>query len=184
MLRTLAFLLFVLVSLPAAAEIEKVASICKQEICFYWWPKLPAVKGWHQDDEQSYHYGANAQAPDGKTFATADAVIYATAPYKPRTPEIKTLQALIDSDQQQFKTDFPRVEILESEPTITGDGQTLRSFTYTPTATGNWEVVSYGEESEFFLIFTVSSRTKEGLAGALEDYKRFIHGYRAADTTK
>ena len=183
MLRALALSLFLLVSLPAAAEIEKLASICKQEICFHWWPKLPAVKGWHQDSEHSFYYGANAQAPDGKTFATADAVIYATAPYKPRTPEFKTLQALIDRDQQQFKADFPGVEILESEPIITGDGQALRSFKYSPTATGNWEVVSYGEEGEFFLIFTVSSRTKAGLLGALEDYKRFIHGYRTTSTT-
>jgi hypothetical protein len=164
----------------AFAEMEKIAVQCDKNICFHWWPKLSTVSGWHHDRDHSVHYSFNAQAPDGKTFANAEAVIYANAPFKPRIAEVKTLQMLIENDQQQFRTDSPGVEILEVEPLLTGDGSTLRSFTYTPTIAGNWEQVSYGEEGEFYLIFTVSSRSKQGFAEALTAYKKFINAYKTS----
>lgn len=163
---------------PAFSEMEKVATQCGSEICFHWWPKLPAVSGWHHDREHSLHYSFNAQAPDGKTFANAEAVIYANAPYKARMPEVKSLQTLIDNDQRQFRTDFPGVKVRELDPILTAEGKPLRSFEYTPAKAGNWERVSYGEDSEFYLIFTVSSRTMTGLARALGAYEEFIHAYK------
>ena len=99
---------------------------------------------------------------------------------RPRMPETKALQMLIDNDQRQFQADLPGVQILEVEPISTGDDQALRSFTYSPAKTGNWERVSYGEDGEFFLIFTVSSKTKNDLLNALDDYKKFIGDYRAS----
>jgi len=90
------FILLFTLSIPQSfAEIQKFANPCDQGICFSWWPKLPRVAGWHQDQDQSYNYKINAQAPDGRTFANAETVIYANAIYKPRVPESKTLQDLI-----------------------------------------------------------------------------------------
>jgi len=34
-----------LLSMRVNAEIEKTAMTCGSKICFYWWPKVPAVKG-------------------------------------------------------------------------------------------------------------------------------------------
>lgn len=180
MRRTYFLFVLLLASGSVSAEMEKIAVQCDKTICFHWWPKLPTVNGWHHDREHSIHYSFNAQAPDGKTFADAEAVIYANAAFKPRMAEVKTLKILIENDQQQFREDFPGVEIREVEPMLTGDGKTLRSFTYTPTKAGNWEQVSYGEEGEFYLIFTASSRTKQGFAEALTAYKQFIHAYKTS----
>ncbi len=166
-------------AVPAYAEMEKIATPCEKSICFCWWPKLPSVKGWHHDREHSLHYSFNAYAPDGETFASAKTVIYANAPFKPRVPESKTLQALIDNDQRQFKLDSPSIEIREVEPLVTADGQKLRSFVYFPATSGNWERVSYGEEGEFYLIFTVSSRSKQDFDDALNDYKKLITTYKS-----
>ncbi len=127
---------------------------------------------------QSINYSFNAQAPDGETFVSAEAVIYANSPYKPRMPEVKNIQQLIDDDHAQFREDFPGIDIKEEEPLFTGDGQKLRSFTYSPTTSGSWERVSYGEEGEFYLIFTVSSRSQRGLEGAMNAYKLFISSYK------
>jgi len=165
-------------STAASAEMEKLAVPCGQQICFYWWPKLPAVKGWHHDRENSFYYSANAQAPDGKTFADAESVIYAKALYKPRIPETKPLEDLIDRDKKAFLSRDPDIVYAEAEPLKTADGQMLKSFTFFPGKAGSWEQVSYGEEDDFYLIFTVSSKTQEGFAKAAEVYRTFIRLYK------
>jgi len=180
MMKVLAGILasLLLFSAAANAEIEKLAVPCGQQICFYWWPKLAAVKGWHHDREHSFYYSANAQAPDGTTFADAESVIYAKALYKPRIPETKSLEDLIDRDKKAFLSRDPHIVYAEAEPPVTSDGRTLKSFTFFPGKAGSWEQVSYGEEDDFYLIFTVSSRTKEGFAKAAEDYRTFIRQYK------
>jgi len=172
----LIFLLFVCV--PAHAEIEKIAVPCEKKFCFYWWPKLPTVEGWHHDREHSCMYSANAQAPDGYTFANAETVIYAKALYKPRMPETTSLEMLIKDDKNQFLARDPNIVISEAESLTTGDGQVMKSFTFFPKQHGNWEQVSYGEEGDYYLIFTVSSRTKDGYKKTLEAYKKFVSGYK------
>jgi hypothetical protein len=173
------FLGLLVICASANAEMEKVVTTtgCENQVCFHWWPILPTVRGWHQDRKRSLHYSFNAQAPDGKTFVDAETVIYANAPYKPRIPETKTLQKLIDGDQAAFRADG--VVIREIQALETGDGQKLHTYAYSPTKSGNWEQVSYGEEGDFYLIFTISSRTQKGLANSIKDYKLFIHGYKA-----
>lgn len=166
------------VSVGANAEMEKNAVPCAQEMCFYWWPKLPPVKGWHHEREYSYSYGANAQAPDGYTFSNAESVIYAKALYKPRIPKITSLEMLIKGDKEQFVSRDPNIIISEIDPIKTGDGQILKSFTFVPKDKGNWEQVSYGEEGDFYLIFSISSRTREGFMKNQDTYKEFINRYK------
>jgi hypothetical protein len=174
----LLLVLVVALSAPAYAEMEKLAVLCENKICFNWWPKLPAVKGWHHERDHSYKYSVNAQAPDGYTFANAEFVIYAKALYKPRIPETKSLEMLIKDDKKQFLSQDSNIVITEVEPLATGDGKIMKSFTFFPKQNGNWERVSYGEEGDFYLVFTISSRTKEGYTRAVEDYKQFVSHYK------
>ena len=176
--RALLMIALLFLSITAYAEIEKLAMPCDTGICFHWWPKLPIVKGWHHDKDYSIHYSFNAQAPDGKNFGNAETVIYANALFKPRIPDTKNLQMLIDDDQKKFKSELPDVIIKEVLPIVTGGGKSLRSFTYTPTKAGSWEQVAYGEEGEFYIIFTISSRSKSGLANELVNYRKFINEYK------
>ena len=169
-----------LASLPLQAEIEKLAIPSENGICLCWWPKLPSVKGWHHDRELSVHYSMNALAPDGSTFSTAEAVIYAQAIYKPREPETKSVQMLIDRDKKDFLAQTPDLKISEVEPLVNGDGKALRSFTRFPQTAGSWELVSYGEEGDFYLIFCVSSRSKTAYEAALSTYKDLICHYKEA----
>jgi len=172
--------LCILLLLPAfaVAEIEKVGEICKTGICLYWWPKLLSAKGWHHERGPSYANSANIQVPDGFTFSDAETVIYAKALYKPRIPETKSLEKLIKNDSDEFISRDPGVTVTEVEPLKTGDGKSLKSFTFFPKYKGNWERVSYGEESDFYLIFTISSRTKEGFDKSSEIYKQYISNYK------
>lgn len=167
-----------LISLTAQAEIEKTAVPCETGLCLYWWPKLPPLKGWHQDKDQSYHYGVNALAPDGSSFAKAETVIYAKASYKPRIPETKTLEMFIADDRKEFADSVPGITIKEVDALISGDGEKLRSFTFFPKQKGNWEQVAYGEEGEFYLVFTLSSHSKEAFDRTQSAYRELIAHYK------
>jgi hypothetical protein len=160
------------------AEIEKFAIPGKKGLNLHWWPKLPVIPGWHQDREHSLRYSSNALVPDGYTFANAEAVMYARAIYKPREPGIKSLQMLIENDKQDFLANAPGITINETGSLVTADGKTLRSFTFFPKGQGNWERVSYGEEGEFYLIFSLSSRSLAGYEAAVTVYGKLIGLYK------
>ena len=159
------------------AEILKLAIQDQSGIQFYWWPVLPKVDGWHHDREYSIHYGLNAQAPDGFDFGNAETVIYAKAIYKPRVPEIKTLAGFIANDHQVFES-RNNVVIAVADSLKNADGIELLSFTFTPKIEGNWEQVAYGEEGEFYVLFTISSRTQAGFNRSLSAYRAIVNRYR------
>ena len=167
-----------LVSVTAVPEIEKVGRVCGNGICPAWWPKLNPVDGWHHEDGASFANSANVQVPDGFTFSNAQTVIYARALYKPRNPETTSLTVLIKDDRTEFLKGNPSIEIAKVSPLKTKDGQTLETYTFFPKVTGTWEEVSYGEEGDFYLIFTISSRSRAGFVASLPVYERYIAQYK------
>lgn len=171
-------MLLVLLSGTAHAEMEKLVVPCAQKICFHWWPKLPVVEGWHHDREHSLKYSFNAQAPDGSTFEDAETVMYAKALYKPAFPNLKTLDMVIEDDRQKFISSNPGIEVEEAGMLATGDGKQLKSFTFHSPRQGSWDRVSYGEEGQFYLIFTLSSGSSAGYQKAVTAYERFIERYK------
>jgi hypothetical protein len=142
-------------------------------ICFYWWPKLPTIDGWHQDMEHSFYYKENTQAPNGYTFKNSESVIYAKAMFKPRMPNTKTLEQFISEDHLEFKD----TEIKETKSIITSDKNKFISYTFVPENKGNWEQVSYGEEGQYYVIFTLSSRNNSWFKKSLPSYIKFIEKY-------
>jgi hypothetical protein len=168
---------FLVASSAAQAEIEKIAIPSEKGFSFYWWPKLTPTRGWHQDRKHSFFHGVNALAPDGFTFKNAEVVMYANAIYKPRKPEVKSLAALIENDRKDFEANVPGVSIHEVAALSSADGREFRSFTFFPSGAGNWERVSYGEEGEFYLIFTLSARSLASFNAAVGAYETTIAGY-------
>jgi hypothetical protein len=167
-----------LVPLIAVAEIEKVARPCEKGICLAWWPKMVPAKGWHQESDSSFANGVNIQVPDGFTFSNAETVIYAKASYKPRIPKTTSLEMLIKDDKDEFLTRDPSISIVEVQPLKTADGKILKSYTFFPKGKGNWEQASYGEEGDFYLIFTISSRSRSGFLGSFTVYEQYIGQYK------
>ncbi|HVN96170.1 MAG TPA: hypothetical protein VMT62_07060 [Syntrophorhabdaceae bacterium] len=174
----LVLLILLLIPLSVLSEIEKVGEPCENGICLAWWPKLTPVKGWHHERGPSFRNAINIQVPDGSTFSDAETVIYARALYKPAVPEIKSLDFLIKDDQEEFMGRDPAITVTEVRALKTGDGRLLKSYTFFPKSEGNWEQVSYGEESDFYLIFTISSRSRAGYEKTLSIYEQYIGQYR------
>lgn len=164
-------------------KIIKTAVPKDNQVHFYWWPELPVLDGWRQDMGNSFQYNSNALAPVGSDFGNADAVMTATAVYKPRVPRETTLELFIASDRERFAAMPEHPAIAEAEPLTTADGLKLRSFTFFPgKVEGNWERVCYGEEGDFYLVFTLSARSRAGYDKALPDFEKLVRGYvRGAD---
>lgn len=108
----------------------------------------------------------------------AETVMYAKAIYKPREPNIKSLDALIERDKKDFEANVPGISIREVALLSTADGGKLKSLTFFPKSGGNWERVSYGEEGDFYLIFTISSRSLSGFNSAVGAYEKLIASYK------
>jgi hypothetical protein len=104
--------------------------------------------------------------------------MYAKAIFKSREPEVKSLAMLIENDRRDFLANVPGVTIKEAPTLSIANGKKLLSLTYTPKDKGNWERVSYLEEGEFYLIFTVSSRSQAGFVASTKAYETFISQYK------
>ena len=163
----------------ANAEVEKLGIPCETGICLYWWPKLPALEGWHREHEASLQAGSNALAPDGFDFSNAEVVIYARAIYKPRMPDIKSLDAFIEDDKRQFLAADKNIVISKALPLRTADGQLLRALTFFPKSHGNWELLAYGEEGDFYLVFALSSRSADAYRQSQHSFESLVTQYRA-----
>ena len=170
-------LLFCLAPGTAQAEILKLAVQGDAGVQFYWWPVMPRVEGWYHDRENSLFYGANAQAPAGSRFADAETVIYAKAIFKSNVPQIKDIAGLVGNDKALYLSEG-NVRVVEVDPLPSASGEAFRSCRFVPQGGGNWEQVAYAEEGEFFLLFTLSSRSRSGFEAARADFRQFIRGYR------
>ncbi|AJQ95440.1 hypothetical Protein YC6258_03404 [Gynuella sunshinyii YC6258] len=168
------------------ADIHKEAQVCEEsgQICFLWWPKLPEIRGWHQDVESSYRYRFNAQVPDQYTFANAEAVMYANAEYQDASTEAQTLEAFIATSQQQFIDAVPyKVDVSKTGEFTSKGKQTFFSYAFLPEGEGNWEQVSYAEDydhdgNKYYIIFVLSARSKEGYEKNIDAYNEFISQYQ------
>lgn len=174
----LSALVLVLLCGPVNAEIRKFATPTDTGIQLQWWPKVQPPTGWHFDSGSSHHFGFNAFAPDGSTFSKAETVMYAKADHKPRVPEANSLAQLIDGDISNFHQAYPGMAATVESPILTTDHKRLELVTFVPSAGGNWERVAYGEDAEFYLLFTVSSRTKDGLERAMPAFRAMVASYR------
>lgn len=180
-MRYLIGILLAFASLAAFGGIDKVAVPTRSGLKLMWWPEVAPPEGWHFDRGSSYYFAFNAMAPDGSTFSKAGTVMYAKAAYKPRWPEIKTLDAYIHNDTVFFKQHDPGVVVVHEQTFRTKDGQSFEVVFYHPRpgGTGNWERVAYGEEDQYFLTFVISSRTQQGLKAAMPAFTSMLSSYRA-----
>lgn len=165
-------------ALPARAEILKFAVPQGNSIKFTWWPKLAMPQGWHQEEGPSLHYDAAALAPDGKNFSESDAVLVAKAQAKSGVTS-KTLSELIKNDTEGFAAAAPSVTIARTDDIKDADGKVFFVYSFTPAngRIGNWEVTAYGEEGEYFLLFTLSAHSKVAYDKNFPVFRRLVADY-------
>jgi hypothetical protein len=164
-------------------DIKKEAILCGQQMCFYTWPVIQSIKGWHQEREASIQNKASSLAPDSFTFSNAIVVMYARAEYKKGLPEIKSLEQYIQKDKSIVAAQDSSIIVKMGLNIVNGDGKSLQTQTFFPKLQGNWERVAYSEETdidgnEYFIVLTISSRTLMAYNSAQADYEKMIRNYK------
>ena len=176
-MRSMILLLAVIAPSLAFGDIEKVGSPTEHGLQLRWWPRMMLADGWYHDADVSMVNGVNMIVPEGSTFADAESVIYARAIYKPRDPDVTSINILIARDKTGAAEHSPGVRISDASPVEIADGTKLQTLTFFPEHQGNWERIAYGEDGDFYLMFAVSSRTKEGFEAAELAYEEMIRSY-------
>jgi hypothetical protein len=162
----------------ADAEVVKMAVPSDSGLRLYWWPALPIPKGWQHDDEVSREREVNVILPIGKSFDDAPAVIYARADYKPRLPQVHSLADYIHQDKADIGSQSPTAAIADRPDVKTGDGATLKVVSYALPAKRQWELVAYGEEGDYYVLFTVSAATDTDLKDAESVFYGLLARYK------
>lgn len=147
------------------------------EFCFQWWPDLPVIEGWHQDETISYQSGMNIQLPVGNNYQNADAVISAAAIYKKSVPEIQSIQEFIKSGFEKAMESFPELNISRGEVLVSNEGKRFifHQFDLSP---GKADCVAYAEEDDFYLTIILTARSKELFEKHLFDFEKFVRNYK------
>jgi len=178
------YLFVVLGALPLTrshAEIEKVADPREREMVFMWWPKVAPPDNWVHQRDVSYENHINMFVPKGETFADSPAVMYARALYYEKGDTTKELDRAIRDDHEGFQQRFPDSRIEEVTAVKTGDGTSLRTFSFTPQSKGHWELVAYGREPTFVLMFCISADSKEVLEQHRAAFLAMVASYSSKD---
>jgi hypothetical protein len=170
--------LAICIPFTVSAGVYKLAIPQKSGTEVHWWPILPVLPGWVHDEVASRRYDSNFLVPRGQTFADAPAVIYAKALYKSRIPETKSVDQLIADDERQVAKETPGIRISEQAALQDHDGRGFKCVAFAPPSEGSWEFVAYGEEDDFYLIFTVSGDSPDALEKAMPDFKKLISRYK------
>jgi hypothetical protein len=164
----IAFLIaFGLVITPALGEMEKTAVPTDHGLEFLWWPKVTIPKGWKHDREVSTENYINMMYPESESFVDSPVVMYTRALYHEHGDTVKELAQAIVDDHRGFLERFPDSKVAEVAATVTGDGTKLQTFSFAPKSDGNWELVAYGREPDYVVMFCISARSRT----ALEQYR-------------
>lgn len=184
-------LLSVMLAAPSAADVKRtVVTECKGEetgLCFYIWPKLPTLPGWHQDVNLSLRYAAAFWVPDTDSKENPSPVVLlanavAEDGYKSDFPTLSPLDGFIADDQAHTKKDMPDATIREIEKTTTADGKNLRTFVLTGLKGGHSQIIAFTEDGDrdgkFFCVLMLDSIAREPVENQLALFRQMVNQYR------
>jgi hypothetical protein len=166
---------------PVWSEIEKTAVPTDHGLELLWWPKVAIPDGWKHDREVSTENYVNMMYPKGESFADSPVVMYTRALYHEHGDTEKELAQAIAEDHQGFLGRFPDSKIAEVAPIETGDGTKLRTFSFAPNTKGNWELVAYGREPTFVVMFCISAHSRAALEQHRPEFLAMVRSYTSKD---
>lgn len=173
-LLALAFAL--LIATGAPAEMEKTATVGGVGFHTYIWPKLKIPAGWKRDEAKSHEIGANVLVPEGKTFDSADCVMYARATPAPKGKALAGLGKFIRDDVADFRKDNPKgtaVELYRQTRTKGLGGLRTYQFRY-----DGRDRACFGAEGKYFVLFVLNAKDDAALKANLPTFEAMLADYR------
>lgn len=173
---------FMLLGTPVVhGEIERLGYPGERGMVLHWWPKVTAPAGWFRDDKLSLSEGVNMHILEGETFVDSPAVMYTRAFYNDKGVSAKELEQTITDDLAAFRERDAAMKIEELGPTLTADGTRLRTFAFKPAGEGHFELVAYGREPKYVIMFCISARTAKLLDQHRPAFQALVRSYSSKD---
>jgi hypothetical protein len=149
------------------------------------WVPVLKIDGWHQDKKHTLMLHSNVHVPDGTNYLNTTSFIHANAINKKQHPELISISDFINIYYKEFSSLPPNSVINEVDRIYTADGMQLLSYTVFPTSAfsvahakdGLWQRVTYGEEGNFYIVFTLVARTEAAYKSALPTYLQSLSKY-------
>ena len=170
--------------LPASrtsAEIEKQVLPGDKQLVFVWWPKVAPPDNWVHVPKVSFQNHINMFVLKGQDFNDSPAVMYARAIYFEKGNTEQELERAIKDDLKGFLEHSPESIVTEAGTVPTGDGTKLRTISFAPKEQGHWELVSYGREPSYVLMFCISANSKEALEQHRDAFLAMVRSYTSRD---
>jgi hypothetical protein len=111
LLRALAVSGLLVAALPfsgAVAQIEKVIRICEGKLCPFFRAPIKVPEGWQDDEAASRRNNVTMLIPKGKTFGSAEAIIYVAVR---ANADKESLAALVAREQEGWRKRVPDATI-------------------------------------------------------------------------
>ncbi len=150
----------------------------ERDTLFHWWPELPAINWWRQEREASIASGSNVFVPLGADVTRAEALITARAVEKRLTLCFNLGEFIFYQKRLLLEEDDKAIEFVKSSTVTTGDGKKLLGFIVIHKKTGAVEHLLYGEEGNFYTIFSLKARDRKAYLHALQSYKDLLGRYQ------
>jgi hypothetical protein len=183
----LAFSLLAALPPKAEAEIEEVNLLQPQRGTFsFFQPKLQIPTGWEGDPYNSQVLRVNVLVRKGEAFRTADAVMHAQAVPKASFNSLAELQG---SYKERVLCCHPKVLVVRGASISNVTGARVETTRFVPTGKAwsheqekysawNWERHAYAEEGAYWIVFSLSARSKTGYRKADKDFEQLVRNYK------
>ncbi len=177
-----AAILFVGLSAPASAEIEKFMNMCDGKLCASFRASITVPEGWVEDKEASRELGVQMLLPKGKGFDEAPAKIYAMVRYNREKkavvtfvpPQIKEWRGLAKDAKIEKLPDLPRTDGKTVYLRHKFQAPSLKEQAYEQVA-----LTSDGDKdgNAFVVVIMLSSDTRKDFEAAREAYEAVLAKY-------
>ena len=168
-------------SVCVRADIEKIAHPAEGRIDFMWWPKVTLSDRWERDELASRQNYINLWVLKGQDARSSPVVLYARAIYHENGDTAKELADAIAEDHEGFLQHYPGSKVEEITAVETADRTRLRTFRFTPGDGGRWDMVAYGREPRYVLMFCISADSKMTLEANRAEFLAMVRSYTSND---
>lgn len=141
---------------------------------------IQAPPGWILDNAAANAQGMYAAFyEEGRTWRTADTIMYANAACK--QPGQQTVDELIAYDVSQFQARAPGLKVTRARDLPTSE-RTASVRHFEGDEHGNFEAVAYIDEPKAMIMLVLSSRSKSGFEKAYPSFEKLVRSYRFLTT--
>jgi hypothetical protein len=139
----------------------------------YWYPEITHPEGWVHSKKESAYSSTYTLIKNSDESVTISAV----ARERSDTPGLYTLKMYVDAYVSHFAQPDVGSEVRESESIKTSNGSSMRSIYFRDRKTNNFSLEAFGEEGDYYVMFSIESRDELLIERYKKDFIRTVESY-------